>query len=256
MTINDYLTHPMGKGNAAFLIGQAKSEMIGRFLLDEDAMKVQVYDTRKTLVFHFELPSKSSKGIEYDVVLEFPYNESDFNTAKNIFNFPFKVYSNCPSFVYTYAYVFNQHGLLIDWLKSRYDHKTLRMAPATRNKLGVIFYEHSIFNAVYYIFKNIGTPVSNLVKSAKKASVGQLRQMITPQSDIETNSKIVKAAEREMKKIEKAHQAPVGERNDLINQAHKENRFPTHTTPITAKSATKPKGVRGAKGTSKPKRPR
>ena len=250
MTIHDYLNYPMGKGNAAFLIGQAKSDMISKFLLDEDGMKVQIYDTRKTIVFHFELPSKSSKGVMYDIVLEFPYNDKDFVTAKNIFNFPFKVYSNCPSFVYTYAYIFNQNDLLIDWLKSRYDKKTLKTPPTNRNRLGVIFYEHSVFNAVYYIYKNLGIPVSNIVKEAKKISVSQLRNLITPQADIENNARLVKDAERQMKLQEKASVAPVGEKNALVHEA---------TPASPAKKASKPKGVRSAtkpKGPSKPTRSR
>lgn len=247
MTIHEYLNNPMGKGNAAFLIGQAKSEMISKFLLDEDKMKVQIYDTKKTVVFHFEMPSKSSKGVIYDIVLEFPYKEVDFTTAKNIFNFPFKVYSNCPSFVYTYAYIFNQNGLIIDWLKSRYDKKTLQTPPTNRNRLGVIFYEHSVFNAVYYIFKNLGIPVSNIVKEAKKVSMSQLRDLITPQADISNNTRLVKDAERQLKAQEKAANTPIGSKNEMVHEASK----PT--------KASKPKGVRTAtkpKGATKPSRPR
>ena len=243
MTIHEYLNYPMGKNSAVFMIGAAKSKMIERYLLDESGLKAVLYNTGKTLVFHMEIPSHSTKGLTYDVVIEFPYSKADLDHGNNLFEFPFRVYSNCPSFIYSYAYIFYQRGLLIDWLISRYDKKTLTTPPTKRNEFGIIFYEESIFYAVYYIYTHLGSSLMLLTKSAKNVSRSKIKELITSQSDIRENQK-------EFKEINKLAKEASLDRSD-------ENGV-THTSPTvktkTARGISKPKGTSKARGTTKPKK--
>lgn len=235
MTIHEYLNYPMGKNSAIFMIGTAKEKMIERFLLIENEIKMIIYNTGNTFVFHMELPSESSKGLTYDVVIEVPFTKNDENRGNNIFQFPFRVYSNCPSFIYSYAYIFYKKKLICSWLVNRYDKKTLTMAPKKRNEHEIIFYEKSIFFAVYYIFKNLNVSVDLLKEKAVKASVSLIKSKITSQNDIATNRSIIKEIDREEKagNIEK-------------QSLSKRKKILSASTPDTIQSS---KGIRRAKST-------
>lgn len=248
MTINEYLNHPMGKNSAIFMVGEAKNKMIERFLLVEDQLRLQAYNTGRTLVFHMEMPSESSKGLSYDIVIEVPFSSKDENKGNNIFDFPFNVYSNCPSFIYSYAYIFYKQKLICKWLVNRYDKKTLTTPPTKKNEFGIIFYEKSIFFAVYYIFKNMNQSVMLLEKSAKRASYAEIKEKITSQNDIDANRNFIK----EIDKKEKAGIIPkksVKGRQEMLEAAQTEESRGIRK----ARGTKKPKG---AKGATKPKRPK
>lgn len=240
MTIHDYLNYPMGKGNATMLIGDAKSKMIEKFLLDESEIKYNLYNTGKTLVFHFEIPSHSTAGIMYDVIVEFPYSHADLNKGNDLYNFPFKVYSNCPSFIYSYAYIFYQKDLICDWLVSRYDKKTLTTPPKTRNEFGIIFYEKSIFFSLYYIRKYFNQSLDLLTKSAKRTSITDIKSRVNSQTNIRTNTKVRK---EELKKTAVIDHALASSENHGDLAA---------TLPSPTRKPSKPRGTKSASKARKP----
>lgn len=250
MTIHEYLNYPMGKGAAMMMIGDAKKTMIDKFLLDEAEIVYNLYNTGKTLVFHFELPSHSTKGVKYDVIVEFPYNSADLQKGNNLFEFPFKVYSNCPSFVYTYAYVFYQKGLICDWLINRFDKKSLTTPPTQRNSFGIIFYERSVFFALYYIKKNINQSLDILTSSAKKASHSAIKEKVSSQTEIKRSTKLLKE-ENKLERVENKIMSRSREESVDISEVSKNKYAP--------KGTRKPSGTRkasGTKGAKKPSRPR
>lgn len=244
MTIHEYLNYPMGRNSAIFMVKDAKDKMIERFLLVEDEIKMVIYDTGSSLVFHMELPSESSKGLSYDVVIEVLYTKMDENRGNNIFEFPFNVYSNCPSFIYNYAYVFYQKKLICKWLLNRYDKKTLTLPPKKRNEYGIIFYEKSIFFAVYFIWKNLNMSVDALKGKAIKASIGAIKGKITSQNDISANRNMIKDIEKQEKEGKIPKQS-VSKRKKILEEDQKKN--------SSTRGIRKPKGAKQAKGPKKPK---
>jgi len=249
VNIHEYLNYPMGKGAAYLMIGEAKKRMSEKFALDESEIKYVLYDTGRTLVFHFEMPSHSTHGLMYDVIVEFPYSKGDLNKGNSLYEFPFKVYSNCPSFVYTYAYVFYQKDLICNWLLDRYDKKTLTTPPKTRNEFGIVFYERSIFFALYYIRKNINQSLDLLTNSAQKASYSTIKARVNSHTAIKKETKIKK----EEAKIEKIAQnalrnTPVGQASDVLNGL-------TAKRPNNVKAIAKAVKAKKPRGTTKPTRP-
>lgn len=247
MTINEYLNYPMGRNSAIFMVHEAKSKMTERFLLVEDEIKMRIYNTGSTLVFHMELPSESSKGLTYDVVIEVPYSKADDNRGNNIFDFPFQVYSNCPSFIYSYAYVFYKKGLICKWLLNRYDKKTLSTPPTKKNEFGIIFYEKSIFFAVYYIHKHFNQSVMLLTKSAIKASIGSIKSRITSQTDISSNRNILKDLDAK-ERAGVIKQQSIASRQKILNDV-KEGK------DVKLKGIRKPRGAKKARGTMSTTKP-
>lgn len=87
---------------------------------------------KSSFYFLVKVPSSSFKknALAYDVIIEVINAKG---SGDNIFDKPIRVFSNSPSFVFTYAYVFNKHGLLIPWLKNKYSKKILDNVPVSRN---------------------------------------------------------------------------------------------------------------------------
>lgn len=247
MTINEYLYYPMGKGFSAMGIAEARDKMIEKFTLDEDGIKVNLYKTNSTLVFHAEIPSHSTKGLYYDTIVEFPYGKADMNKGNNIFEFPFKVYSNCPSFVYSYAYIFYQKHLICDWLVSRYDKKTLTTPPTKRNSWGIIFYEQSIFFTLYYIKKYFGMSVMELDSLAVKSSHSTIKDNVSSETNIRSTRTEIKNAIRKTKDGHSVSNKRAIVDYDKGSTANGVKKASSLKTAKSAKGTSKPKGLKGTK---------
>lgn len=94
-----------------------------------------------------KVPSRNyqTNHIRYDAVFEIP--PGDLPLALR----PCKFFVNSPSFVFTYAYVFNQEDLLIDFLKNRLPTQCLTQAPVIRNPVESRGYELILYQAISYL---------------------------------------------------------------------------------------------------------
>lgn len=155
MTIRDYLSNPTGKENSSMMLGTIRHKLDSEFRILQHAVSVQWYIIPDQFyVAHLKIPSASYSKVFYDVVLEFDIasidNEGDFRD-KHI-----RVFSNCPSFTFTYARVFYQKGMLITWLVTKYDSTILGIDPDKRNPDQIINYEKSLYFAFRYLNANAG----------------------------------------------------------------------------------------------------
>ena len=108
----NYHNNPSGKGSA-FINNQKELKQKYQDLLNhiENNMKIKWYNlNNKTLICHVLLPSTSLNKINYDILFSFNIDATDLNTQKTINYFPMQVFSNCPSFTFTYAYTFNKNN--------------------------------------------------------------------------------------------------------------------------------------------------
>lgn len=78
-------------------------------------------DTNDVVVV-LTIPSEKAKYVKYNVILEF-VSSSTKETAKNLMKSDMKVFSNCPSFVFMNAKLFEEKGFLLSWAKELYDPK-------------------------------------------------------------------------------------------------------------------------------------
>ena len=130
----------------------------------------------------------------------------------------------------------------------RYDKKTLLTPPKTRNPYGIIFYEKSVFYAVYYMQKNLNLSLDLLTKSAVKMSHTQIKSRISSQTDIKKSTEYFKEENKLKKAIEKAQSLPLSEKGKVLLSATEKRKGIR-----TAHSAKKPKG---RTSTTLPKKPR
>jgi len=94
------------------------------------------------------VPSEFFKDnkITYDVLFLLKYDKQLERKNRQMY-----VYSNSPSFVFTYCYVYNKHGLLIDKLKDKFPTEALTMAPEIRNPIQSLGFEKSTYIAALYL---------------------------------------------------------------------------------------------------------
>jgi len=138
-TFNDYITNPSGRGAANSISppnDQFEKELMG-LEGKNDKSKFKVYKHTKPggkhlYYIHFQIPS-STKDFFNDVVVEFTEDDNDSGNIKTIKNYTVKFFSNDTNFVYTYAYTFKSHGLIIGDLEKKLPLRCLIQKPTMRN---------------------------------------------------------------------------------------------------------------------------
>jgi hypothetical protein len=186
MTLGEYLTNPYGTG-----VGVAPTSLI-KDTVTSDLNKYYphipftLYKTRdKHLIFHCKLPSRTKEAISYDVVIELDASNEEM-AHKGIAKLPMRVFSNSPSFYYTYAKVFDEKELLCPWLKKKYERQITRKEPKQRNPSRIVGYERTVYTCIFYIHQKMQGR-SNLFIMQKASTIGykELANQVRTQDEME-----------------------------------------------------------------------
>lgn len=158
-TIFEYLENPMGKGSTAIsnrkLIKDDLDNRLEKLLEKHKDFKKYFYHDAHDFFVHIIIPSESKeRNNTYDVVIQFIPMDSGVSLDVNLNRYAINVFSNCPSFTYTYAYVYHDNNLIIDFLKNKYKSIVLQDNPVIKNPGEVINFEKSIYFACKYLEKN------------------------------------------------------------------------------------------------------
>lgn len=107
------------------------------------------------IVIAMKIPSEKANNYFYDVIFELKGTSAN-DTSRKLKMAPIRVYSNCPSFVYTNANLFKKKGWMIEWATSLYDPKALADPEKPKDKEkkqtnDSVVYEKSLFFAASYL---------------------------------------------------------------------------------------------------------
>lgn len=150
MTIGEYLKNPYGKGSAFSSSSKQKDDLDNQFKEISDRIISKIYRYRDFVIYHVVIPSTKKDSVNYDVVVE--VQTKDFHDGDaTLENLSFKVFSNCPSFIFTYAHVFRGYGMLCDWLLPKYNKEVRTKPPVQRNQYGIVGLERSIYLALKHL---------------------------------------------------------------------------------------------------------
>ena len=177
MTLAQYLSNPMGKGSSVLgnqetIKAQYAQEIEDLNLHGQNS--VTVYRVgNKWIVYHYKLPSKSGSKydpkLHYDVL--FQINQKDLQDNGSPMACDFLVFSNCPSFVYTYANALYRKKQIIPFLTSLYDPATRRNAATTKNPYDILGYERSMYIGASMIkAASSGQSADQIINTATRAS--------------------------------------------------------------------------------------
>lgn len=152
MTYQQYIDNPLGKKSAVFsqrdMYKELYTKKYGAVLLRENGSFItkMYYDKKNDRYFmHMKVPSEVVEKFYYDVVVEFYPIDGTNATANDLNNYGVRFFSNDPSFVYTYEYVFSKNDLFITELNARASKTALKTRPKERNPYEIPGYVKSLY---------------------------------------------------------------------------------------------------------------
>ena len=166
MILEEFLKYPAGKG----AIMPGKDELLKvlniRFdfmLKKRGGIDIKVYTNKDDVYYHFLIPTETlERNNVYDVVIKFTPRDKSNLLDKTYKQYNIEFFSNCPSFVFTYAYVANLNGYFIKELAGKYEPETLKYPPTSRNPGNVFGYEKSIYFDKYFFISFFINATKNL----------------------------------------------------------------------------------------------
>lgn len=169
MNIKEYIENPMGKGDAT--LGQNRKVIVSTLtekydnLTNHKDIKMKCYIASIAIptkyYIHLIIPSETERGNTYDVIFEFTKDKD-----KPMVNWDVRVFSNSPSFAYTFAYVYLKNDLMIKSLAKKLGKEFVKIEPSVRNRYKIVSYEKYIFFGAKFI---LDSKILNADQFSKKA---------------------------------------------------------------------------------------
>lgn len=161
MTLEEYIDNPFGKGSSAIpksiregALNTYKAKFGNIMLRENGKIKYYLFKDNTNNIYYclVKVPSETIPKFYYDVAFKFFADSSIAESGRDLKKYYIQFFSNDPSFVYTYAYAFNQAGIFIPELASKMSKEALEEEPKERNPKQNIGYVKTIIFA--YLFLN------------------------------------------------------------------------------------------------------
>lgn len=251
-TLKEYLNNPDGKGIG---LQNIKNQYITELKTLEKDMSISWYTTSKkdVLCAHIILPSQSNETVRYDIVFEFQLGDKH-DHGEYLLNYPVRVFTNSPSFVYKYAYMYNKEGRLIPWLKQKYDIATFQKEPSSKNPNKEMRFERSLYLSALYIQNHRDYLPLALSTARVLVNITKIKDYVLAMNELDAKRK----QESYLKSQQKLYENKKKEYENMV-QRTKSHSTPAKPTQSATSSATKkPKGtssgVKKPTGVKKPKK--
>jgi hypothetical protein len=206
VTMNKLLQNPSGPYSAYFARRDLTIKNLNdRYLQmqkDKKEFKLEIFKDKDDYYFYFKVPSETYDKLHYDVVINFIPVGDQSKSDMTLNNYSVNLFSNAPNFLFTYAYVYNQDGILIDFLKDKISKQALNEPPDIRNPIKSYGFEKSVYFALLYIKMN-----RLHVKSA-----------INYRADKLDKKKLIKAVDSTEEKLKQYNRAKANEKAGKENQ--------------------------------------
>lgn len=206
LTLAQYIENPMGKGSSIIPnSNQLKKDYLFTMMQNRNRMTIRWYQYKKeSLICLITIPAHVGKDntskVHYDVIFEFMTS-----TEERIDQRPVRVFSNCPSFVFTYANVFWKKDFMCNWAKNKLGKDVFKESPEIRNSLHLIGYEKSLYLAAVYLMSfHLYRNVTDIERVARK-----MTSRSTILNQIQSDSEVLNKLNIERKEKEKAKEPPV-----------------------------------------------
>lgn len=198
MTLSEYLDNPMGKGDASLpnktMVIQTLSSKYNKLMEQKgDNIKLTMYRQGLTGEYyaHLIIPSETERDNTYDVVFRFFDSNKEHTKDLSIRKYDVQMFTNTPSFAYTFFYVYRQYGLLIPLFDGKFGKEFLTMAPTIRNRFEVVNFDKYLYFGARYLldskwFLNRAYLDTHCVKLNQKKLVASVRSLKTIMSEYNT----------------------------------------------------------------------
>jgi hypothetical protein len=174
ITLDQFLTNPTGKGSSMMARRkEIKADLEKRYYAlikncPKNMLNYKIFVDKKkeVYIFYFQIPSESFDNFFYDVVLQFVPEDKKAMKFGTINDYGIDFFSNSPHMTYTYTYVLNKNGIIVDWMKKKYSPIALKKAPQTTNPVELFGFEKSCYYACMYINERKLHVKEHIIKSA------------------------------------------------------------------------------------------
>lgn len=252
-TLRSYLGNPYGKGNTTVPNFSAiRTGYLNKLQQIESTISFKWYQYKeKSYICHLTIPSESAEGVRYDVVLEFGYPPKEYN-SRSVLDLPLKVFSNAPSFSYTYAHVFLKEKLLCDWLKDKYGKSVRKSSAGVRNAANIIGLEKTLYASALFLSMKGRSDFSYISANVEKiSSTNEIEKLVLSQEDVESKYRDVKRQLRIQKEAEKKHQKETKKEPPEARREKHSKSIEKISKSSHVSSGAKSKSTKGAKRTKK-----
>lgn len=154
MTLDEYGKSPAGKGNVTgsqYLAEAYKTKFEKVMLRYNGRIDHNFYTDGKSYFILLRVPSEVVSKFTYEVVFKFSPTKMTDSHSSTLKNYKVQFFSNDPAFTFTYAYVYNAHGILVDELLDKVPDEVLKTKPKERNPYGVINFAKILYFGFLYI---------------------------------------------------------------------------------------------------------
>jgi len=232
--MNRLLQNPSGPYSAYFarrdLTIQNLTQRFLQMQKEKKEFKLEIFSDKGDYIFYFKIPSETYEKLYYDVVLMFTPINAQSKSDLTLNNYSVNLFSNAPNFLFTYAYVYNKDGIIIDFLKDKISEQALNEAPKVRNPIQSYGFEKSVYFALLYIKMNrLHTKSAINFKSAKL-----------------DKNKLIKAIGTTDEKLKEYNRAKANAKTAKDNQKSKKK--PVAKTPKTSYNGKAKMATKGLKG--------
>lgn len=259
MHLAEFLENPIGKGDASIpnkkLIIASLNEKYRVYSerADKDKSKgmnlIILKCSNEVYYYWLVMPSETDRDNTYDVVFKFFDNSKEHKMDLSISQYDFQVFVNTPNFAFTYAYVYNQNGLMIPELMSKLGRKVKKFSPDIRNRNQLVMFDKYIYFAAKYILEWKLLRRDVIDKIGQPGSQGHLVSHIRTLDTIFEEYKLAESKAKQKRRSVRLNnnRTKVNQLvSDLDNQQHKPSI--RHVKPVTKK-----KGPLYTRNGSKPK---
>ena len=237
MTFSDYISNPSGSARPMMV---SQKEMAKQVYADKynkmmlrtaGAVQYELFknpnDDKRFTIF-FKMPSESTDKLSYDVVIDFYTKDTVVEQSNSIKNYFFRVFSNDPNFVFTFAYVFNKNKLIIPELVSKLGKDATSVKPKSTNPNKNMGYVKALYFA--YIFMNDHGLFNKVVWANATKSNTFFHNRLNKVKSFDTKYAEVQRLKEEQKEIKKPKTHTVIKSEDMFHQKSRVGRVKTVTT--------------------------
>lgn len=210
-----------------------KYQTLSGFLLSpfhrkEDVKKDQEYDTKyrqfaltnririhamciieDSYYIHIKVPSESQSNnnqeYNYDVVIRFFTDSTEQLNQPHLRGYVMQFFSNSPSFMYQYAYLYKQEGFLIEALYNKLDADYIDTPPEKTNTRMIKSYDKSIYFACRFLSEHRFRYLDkNGVLRSKKVTPEKFFRNISDFKSIKMDQALISEERKLGKELDKA----------------------------------------------------
>ncbi len=151
---------PFSKGFSAVSTKALLEELNKRYISEiEPKMNIYSFKQGNDYFIYAQIPSKANdkytgSPIFYDVVIQLIPPNPTWLKASSVRDYDIRVFSNMPSFMFTFTFAFNIRKALVKFPEIKYSTKALKIKPKVRNPYLLLGIDESLYFTVMYLDKH------------------------------------------------------------------------------------------------------